>query len=395
MTAARRLLLAALAAPVVVLAAVGGGVPLEFPADMPLELKRALFDARADAVMAKNAAAAAAAASGRLLQGPGAGPGGGGGAPSSPSSSNPRAASLLGSVGYTTVAGTDAYAPSMSFPANTIIAGPFEAGFDSMIDSLLSWLGCSPASKGYLPGGIDTQTSLEAVAAACGVALPRIASDGSFISLMWSSGVHSPPNSAGCTSPPGGLAGYAACTSPAYHFHQNFTALYSLNAAGHSAKIGMSFPSSSSITARALYGMYESTGVLPALDACGGHFGFTPDSPSTKVYHHHVQDRAPFTFGCFGPSASGELVTLAECRSYYSACGDPAHIITVTTAAKGTFSYNKWCPCYDSAGSNTNSSSYSTISAKSGAAAGAGIASAAVALAATAAAAVAGGVALL
>jgi len=378
-------LLLALLAPAAVTAAVGGGVPLEFVAEMPLALKRALFDARAEEVMARHlaeAAAVAAATRGRLLQGgpPGGPPSG----PSSPSSTNPRAASLLGTVGVTTVAGTDAYTSTMMFNAPTIIAGPFEAGFDAAIDTLLTWLGCSPASKGYLDGGIDTQTSLEAVAQACGVALPRIGTGGFFISLMWSSGVHSPPNTAGCTSPPGGLPGYVACANPAFHFHQNFTALYSLNAAGHSAKIGMSSPASSSgITARALYGKYEaSSGVLPTLDACGGHFGFTPDSPSTQVYHHHVQDRAPFTFGCYGPSASNALVTLAECRSYYPACGDSNYVTTVTTA-RGAFSYNKWCPCFDSSGSNTNSANI-TISAKSGAA-GSRFALAVAALAAAAA----------
>jgi len=91
--------------------------------------------------------------------------------------------------------------------------------FDAQIDTLLAWLGCSPASLGYLAGGVDTQTSLEAVAHQCNVAIPRVVS-GNFISLMWAAGARSPPNSAGCTSPPGGLAGYTACTSPDYHFHQ-------------------------------------------------------------------------------------------------------------------------------------------------------------------------------
>ena len=75
---------------------------------------------------------------------------------------NTRAAPLLGPVGQTTVAGTDSYA-GITFGSGTAIAGPFEAGFDSEIDPLLSWLGCSPASKGYLCGGIDTQTALEQV----------------------------------------------------------------------------------------------------------------------------------------------------------------------------------------------------------------------------------------
>lgn len=172
------------------------------------------FDERASILVARQFRA-------RGLQPPGGGPGGGGGGGGggTTTTTNARACPLLGTIGTTTVAGTDTYTPSISWSVGTTIAGPFEAGFDSQIDSLLSWLGCSPASLGYLDGGIDTQTSLEAVAHSCGVALPRVAS-GNFISLMWAAGAHSPPNSAGCTSPPGGLSGYTACTSPNYHFHQ-------------------------------------------------------------------------------------------------------------------------------------------------------------------------------
>jgi len=102
---------------------------------------------------------------------------------------------------------------------------------------------------------------------------------------------------------------------------------------------------------RSLYGKYEATNVLPTdLDACNGHFGFTPDSPTTSVYHHHITDAPPFSFGCYGPSATNELVTLAECRSYYTTCGDG---VTTLTTTKGNVSYDLYCPCYDKAtGSN-------------------------------------------
>ena len=60
---------------------------------------------------------------------------------------------------------------------------------------------------------------------------------------------------------------------------------------------------------------------LPLLDACGAHIGPTPES-STPVYHYHVQDQAPFTVGCHGPSQSGGLVSVALCRSLYSDCDD-------------------------------------------------------------------------
>ncbi len=254
------------------------------------------------------------------------------------------------------MAGTDAYWPTITFPTGTNIAGPFEAGFDSEIDTLLTWLGCSPASNGYLAGGIDTQTSLELVAYNCSITLPRIDSKGDFVSLMWAAGAHSPPNTAKCTSPPGSLSGYTACSNPSYHFHQNFTCLYNYGtgATGHSTKIGVTTPSSTSITARNIYGKYEATQASPSdLDACNGHFGYTPESPSTNVYHHHVTDKTPFAVGCYGPSATGGLVSITDCRSYYTGCTS-ANVVTLRSA-KGWFQYTKWCPCHDNV---TNSNVY-------------------------------------
>ena len=50
-----------------------------------------------------------------------------------------------------------------------------------------------------------------------------------------------------------------------------------------------------------LSGKYESTGTLPTdLDACNAHFGTTPDSTRTSIYHHHVTDATPFAVGCYG-----------------------------------------------------------------------------------------------
>lgn len=152
---------------------------------------------------------------GRALQRNG---GGGGG---NPSSTSMYAAAMLGDVGKTTVSGTDPYS-GITFGVNSAIVGPFEAGFDANIDTLLTWLGCSPASKGYLVGGIDTATSLDAVNHQCGANLPTV-SNGVYKSLMWSMGTHSPPDTNGCTSPPSGLATYCTANNPAYHFHQNFT----------------------------------------------------------------------------------------------------------------------------------------------------------------------------
>ena len=87
---------------------------------------------------------------------------------------------------------------------------------------------------------------------------------------------------------------------------------------------------------------------LPALDACGAHFGVTPDSGGAVVYHHHVRDLAPFTFGCYGPAADEDgtatLVTLEACRALYPDCADGDEI-TVTTP-EGRLLYDPWCPCF-------------------------------------------------
>jgi hypothetical protein len=159
------------------------------------------------------------------------------------------------------------------------------------------------------------------------------------------------PPGEGCTQHPEEAFAHAQLgRSCVFRSHlQNFTVLYSLSDTGHSAKIGVS--SATSVTARSLYGKFESTNTLPTdLDACNGHFGFTPDSPTTSVYHHHITDTPPFSFGCYGPSATNELVTLAECRSYYTTCGDD---VTVIATTKGNISYDLYCPCYDkTTGSN-------------------------------------------
>ena len=86
------------------------------------------------------------------------------------------------------------------------------------------------------------------------------------------------------------------------------------------------------------------------------------------MYHHHVQHNPPFTVGCFGPSASGGLVSLEECRALYTGsqgCGGD-DIVTVTTPA-GSKQYDLWCPCYDSRGLNVAGGSGTPSSAGSSA----------------------------
>lgn len=44
-----------------------------------------------------------------------------------------------------------------------------------------------------------------------------------------------------------------------------------------------------------IFGRWENfnQSLLPALDACGAHFGQTPTSNGLAVYHHHLQALAP------------------------------------------------------------------------------------------------------
>lgn len=256
--------------------------------------------------------------------GPPQGGGGGGGAVQC--TTPPCAAALLGDVGLTTASGTDARTGRAFAPGENIF-GPFEAGFATQQDNILAGLGCSPGSLGHVAGGIDTYLAEQMVAFQCGVTLPRIDPDGAYISLIDECGGH----------------------TNEYHFHERLKCLYNSSAPGHSTKVGEAVDSNKT----PIYGKFESTGALPELDACGAHFGVTPDSGGAALYHHHVQAKPPFTIGCFGPSASGGLVSVAECRALYSGaegCGG-SDVVTISTAS-GRRAYDKWCPCYDAAGSN-------------------------------------------
>ena len=173
------------------------------------------------------------------------------------------------------------------------------------------------------------------VAFQCNVVLPRIENSGAngYVSLLDECGGH----------------------TREYHFHERLSCLYNhTDGSTHSAKIGETSDSSKT----AIYGKYEdySSNTMPELDACGGHFGLTPDSGGEVVYHYHVQPNPPFTIGCYGPDkdASGTeiLVTLDRCRSLYEDCG--SGVLTVSTPTKQKFKYDDWCPCYDSTNEYTN-----------------------------------------
>ena len=132
----------------------------------------------------------------------------------------------------------------------------------------------------------------------------------------------------------------------------------------HSTQIGVGEDSA----ATKLYGKWEdfSTSTLPALDACGGHFGTTPDSPSTTVYHNHVQEHPPFTFGCYGPNSAGGLVTLAQCKALYTGsngCGTDSSSVESVVTDQGTINYDAWCPCFDGSGNGYGGGGLNTYDA--------------------------------
>jgi hypothetical protein len=114
-------------------------------------------------------------------------------------------------------------------------------------------------------------------------------------------------------------------------------------------------------TQQFIYGRWENfeTQTLPELDACNGHFGFTPDNPTVAVYHYHVTSEAPFTLGCIGPATGNQMVTVAQCRAVYSSCGDGDTSIFSVEMPQGnptTITYDLNCPCFDGAENNDQNS---------------------------------------
>ncbi|CAJ1449914.1 unnamed protein product, partial [Effrenium voratum] len=168
----------------------------------------------------------------------------------------------------------------------------------------------------------DITVTEAAIAKACNIQFPRIEGE----------------NYIGIVGPCGGH-------TKEYHFHRGLGCLYQ-ESGGHSSKVGV-------VAGYNLYGKWEDFGnnQLPLLDACGAHFGPTPES-SSNVYHYHVQDQAPFTVGCYGPSASNGLVSVAECRALYHKCDNDGGAGSAIETNEGTVIYDKFCPCWDGAGSN-------------------------------------------
>ena len=180
----------------------------------------------------------------------------------------PLASSLRGAIGYTISGGET-------------IFGPMDNGF-AVGDVCTN-------SRGTCPPGTDTRM--------CGALLERVCGTAGLKGNTTST-MHM------LLSDCGGHAGY--------HNHEGLACEYSAAAAGHSTMVAVM------LDGRAVFGMYETTGVAPAdLDACGGHVGPTPTSvitssdgststygATTATYHYHVQREAPFFLGCYGPVAS-------------------------------------------------------------------------------------------
>lgn len=240
----------------------------------------------------------------------------------------PCSAALLGDVGCTTVSGTEAYNHELieqgqTIPAGAHIQGPFEAGMTQTQKSIFEAWGCTnPESLYDTEGGLDIGTAEGKVSYLCQIKFPRLCSDTTYTGLVGPCGGH----------------------TSRYHFHRSLKCLYSESGA-HSTAVGIAGPWK-------IYGKWEdyTNNQIPLLDACGGHFGPTPSGGSSD-YHYHVQDKAPFTIGCHGPTHDNKLVSVATCRTLYPSCDGT--LVQLQVGESGTtISYDRFCPCFDAAGLN-------------------------------------------
>lgn len=202
------------------------------------------------------------------------------------------------------------------------------------LDFLLTDLGCATAEECYTDGGIDVDIALRIMSKVTGTTLPYLNGTKYYGFVDQCGGHSSDPKTAD--------------NGANYHFHLDPYCLYNKDgtATGHSTKIGEASDSANT----PIYGRYEDTDVLPELDACSAHFGFIPESPTVEVYHHHTQGKPPYSIGCYGPNDDGTMVTVEQCRSFYTGCDG---VLVSYETTKGTEQYDLWCPCYDAEGSNT------------------------------------------
>eukprot|EP00325_Prymnesiales_sp_UTEX-LB-985_P009750 CAMPEP_0174694326 /NCGR_PEP_ID=MMETSP1094-20130205/951_1 /TAXON_ID=156173 /ORGANISM="Chrysochromulina brevifilum, Strain UTEX LB 985" /LENGTH=310 /DNA_ID=CAMNT_0015890551 /DNA_START=74 /DNA_END=1003 /DNA_ORIENTATION=+ len=247
----------------------------------------------------------------------------------------PCAASLTNNVATTTVSGSTT---DTQFVVGENVWGAFESGFGAdeaaELDKLCGNTNVA-SSDLHIQAGIDVYTAEQMIAETCNVELPRLV-DGEYFGLLDECGSRTTNNNR--------------------HFHSGLSCLYANAATGHSPEVAEVNAEVDGVKQK-LYGKWEdynpgtSTYILPAVDACNGHFGVTPDSAGAKVYHYHVTDLPPFTVGCFGPAKASDnsdiLVSPTVCRGLYTGTdgcggGDTVRITTPT----GSRNYDPWCPCY-------------------------------------------------
>jgi len=242
---------------------------------------------------------------------------------------------MAGKLGETVVSGYEART-STTFTSGTEIQGSILSGFGGSQSSKLAALGCSDPNGAAQPGGyagIDYATAERSIAHTCGVSLPRI--EGSaYISLT-------------------SECGYDADTGA---LHEGMSCLYNEDASGHSIRIG------EACDGRGIYGKWEDRDsgaglyALPAVDACNGHFGPTPESSGVHTYHYHITDLAPYTVGCFGPAVDPNsgvetLVSPAVCEALYPGC-DGDDVAQIATSDGAPVTYDRHCPCFGAGGTN-------------------------------------------
>ncbi len=67
-----------------------------------------------------------------------------------------------------------------------------------------------------------------------------------------------------------------------------------------------------------IYGRKDPDGTIPAVDSTGGHMGVTVDSPTTPVYHYHVNQQTSTTAGTAGQM--NWFITKGSYRGTPAAC---------------------------------------------------------------------------
>lgn len=228
---------------------------------------------------------------------------------------------LTGKIGETVLQGG-------GYGVGADLFGPFQGGIDKKNLTKLTNLGCSPRNDVLVPPGVDVFFAEEEVEAQCGIKLGVKDGQGRYKGL------------------------YDECGGSNGVLQSDLSCLYAKAPEGHSPKVATVGDG------QFLYGKWEElakskeTYILPALDACNGHFGVTPESNGAEVYHYHVTDLPPHLVGCYGPAKNEKneevLVSPTVCRTLYTGekgCG--GDIVSIADAKGGVQQYDPYCPCFE------------------------------------------------